>query len=91
MPLKTTPRPLTAAPAPGGSAPEFPAGAVSPGVPTARTAAEELVTVISRHALFEAAWTWPLTELAVDLGLIDVGLRKMCDRRHPDAGPRGFC
>lgn len=46
--------------------------------------------VIARQALFEAAWTRPLSELAADWGISDVGLRKICDRHDIPTPGRGY-
>ncbi|MDO8380134.1 hypothetical protein [Phenylobacterium sp.] len=48
------------------------------------------MTVMSRQALFEAAWQRPLTDIAAELGVSDVGLRKICDRHEIPTPGRGY-
>lgn len=48
------------------------------------------MTVMSRQALYEAAWERPLTEIAAELGVTDVGLRKICDRHDIPTPGRGY-
>lgn len=48
------------------------------------------MTVLSRQALFEAAWQRPLTDIAAELGISDVGLRKICDRHDIPTPGRGY-
>jgi hypothetical protein len=48
------------------------------------------MTVITREALFVDVWTRPLTELAADYGVSDVGLRKICDRHDIPTPGRGY-
>lgn len=48
------------------------------------------MTVMSRQPLFEAAWQRPLTEIAAELGVTDVGLRKICDRHDIPTPGRGY-
>lgn len=48
------------------------------------------MAVKSRQALFEAAWQRPLTALAAELGVTDVGLRKICDRHEIPTPGRGY-
>jgi hypothetical protein len=45
---------------------------------------------ISRQALFEDVWTRPLSTIAPEYGLSDVGLRKICDRADIPTPGRGF-
>ena len=48
------------------------------------------MTVMSRQALFEAAWKRPLTEIADDLGITSTGLKKICDRHDIPTPGRGY-
>jgi hypothetical protein len=48
------------------------------------------MTVMSRQALFEAAWDRPLTELADELGITSTGLKKICDRHDIPTPGRGY-
>lgn len=48
------------------------------------------MTVMSRQALFEAAWQRPLTDIAAEFGISDVGLRKICDRHDIPTPGRGY-
>ncbi len=47
------------------------------------------VVRMSRQELHELAWTKPLSQIAKDLAISDVGLAKLCDRHNiprPDHG-----
>ena len=48
------------------------------------------MTVMSRQALFEAVWQRPLTDIAAEVGITDVGLRKLCDRHDIPTPGRGY-
>lgn len=48
------------------------------------------MTIMSREALLEAAWQRPLTDIAAELGVSDVGLRKICDRHDIPTPGRGY-
>jgi hypothetical protein len=45
---------------------------------------------ISRQALFEDAWTRPLSKIAPEFGVSDVGLRKICSRNNIPTPGRGY-
>src|SRR3954469_25513429 len=45
---------------------------------------------ISREALFEDTWTRPLSTIAPEYGISDVGLRKICDRHDIPTPGRGY-
>lgn len=45
---------------------------------------------ISRAALFEDAWTRPLSRIAAEFGVSDTALRKMCDRHDIPTPGRGY-
>lgn len=45
---------------------------------------------VNREELYEQVWETPLTRLAPDFNLSDVGLRKVCDRLHVPTPPRGY-
>lgn len=44
---------------------------------------------ISRAALFDDAWTRPLSRIAAEFGVSDTALRKMCDRHDIPTPGRG--
>ena len=44
---------------------------------------------LSRWKLYAKVWETPMTRLAADLGVSDVGLRKACIRHHIPVPPRG--
>lgn len=46
--------------------------------------------VISRKELFEDVWTRPLSVIAPEYGVSDVGLRKNCDRADIPTPGRGI-
>lgn len=48
------------------------------------------MVVMTRQALFEAAWERPLTEIAEDLGITSTGLKKICDRHDIPTPGRGY-
>jgi hypothetical protein len=48
------------------------------------------MTVMSRQALFEAAWERPLTDVAADIGITSTGLKKICDRHDIPTPGRGY-
>ncbi len=48
------------------------------------------MTVMSRQAMFEAAWQRPLTEIADDFGITSTGLKKICDRHDIPTPGRGY-
>ncbi len=48
------------------------------------------MTIMSRQALFDAAWTRPLTDVAEDLGITSTGLKKICDRHDIPTPGRGY-
>ncbi len=45
---------------------------------------------VSRQALFEDVWSRPLSVIAPEYGLSDVGLRKICDRADIPTPGRGY-
>jgi hypothetical protein len=51
---------------------------------------EALTRTISRHALFDEVWTRPLTKIAPEFGITDVGLRKICSRHGIPTPLRGY-
>jgi hypothetical protein len=48
------------------------------------------MATISRTDLFEEVWTRPLSAIAPEYGLSDVGLRKICDRADIPTPGRGY-
>ena len=47
-------------------------------------------TQISRKQLYEEVWTQPVTKLAKQYGLSDVGFAKICKRYNIPRPPRGY-
>lgn len=45
---------------------------------------------VTREVLFERVWTRPITQLAEEYGLSDVGLAKNCRRMEVPRPPRGY-
>ena len=45
---------------------------------------------VSRQALFSDVWARPLSTIAPEYGLSDVGLRKICDRADIPTPGRGY-
>lgn len=45
----------------------------------------------SRVELFELVWSKPMTHLSKELGLSDVGLRKICVKYGIPLPARGYC
>ena len=45
--------------------------------------------IITRTQLYERVWRQPLTHIANDLGISDVGLRKICQRHCIPTPPAG--
>ncbi len=48
------------------------------------------MAVMTRQALFEAAWERPLTDIAEDIGITSTGLKKICDRHDIPTPGRGY-
>jgi hypothetical protein len=48
------------------------------------------MSIMTRQALFEAAWERPLTDIAADLGITSTGLKKICDRYDIPTPGRGY-
>jgi hypothetical protein len=48
------------------------------------------VAIFTREALFKAAWSRPLTEIASEIGISSTGLRKICDRHDIPTPGRGY-
>ena len=46
--------------------------------------------VLTRRDLYELVWSKPITKLAEDFGLSDVGLAKICERHRVPTPPRGY-
>ena len=46
--------------------------------------------VLTRQELYDLVWSTPLTKLANDFGLSDVGLAKICERHRVPTPPRGY-
>ncbi len=46
--------------------------------------------VLTRQELYDLVWSTPLTRLADDFGLSDVGLAKICERHRVPTPPRGY-
>lgn len=46
--------------------------------------------LVKRSELYEKAWSMPMTKLAAELGISDVGLAKACRRHAVPVPPRGY-
>jgi hypothetical protein len=46
---------------------------------------------LSRRELYELVWARPITKVAVDLGISDVALHKICLKHRIPAPTRGYC
>lgn len=46
--------------------------------------------IITRRELYDLVWSKPMTSIASELGLSDVGLAKICDRHRVPKPPRGY-
>jgi hypothetical protein len=44
----------------------------------------------TREQLYKEVWSKPMTSLAKEYGLSDVGLRKICKRLHVPLPPQGY-
>jgi hypothetical protein len=47
-------------------------------------------TTVTRQQLYEMVWTKPMSQLARDFGISDVGLAKVCARQNVPTPPRGY-
>jgi hypothetical protein len=45
---------------------------------------------LTRRELYDLVWTTPMSKLAQDLGISDVGLKKVCNRRRAPTPGRGY-
>jgi hypothetical protein len=45
---------------------------------------------LTRRELYDLVWSKPITKLAADFGISDVGLAKICDRYRVPSPPRGY-
>ena len=46
--------------------------------------------VLSREELYRRIWERPLREVATELGISDVGLKKVCRRHNVPTPPQGY-
>lgn len=46
--------------------------------------------ILTRQELYDLVWSTPMTKLAEDFGLSDVGLAKICERHRIPTPPRGY-
>jgi len=49
-----------------------------------------MAKTLTRAELFEKVWSMPMTKAAAELGLSDVGLKKVCDRYRVPVPGRGY-
>ena len=45
---------------------------------------------LTRRAMYDLVWSRPMTKVAEDLGISDVGLKKVCDKHRVPTPPRGY-
>ena len=45
---------------------------------------------LTRRAMYDLVWYRPMTKVAEDLGISDVGLKKICDKHRVPTPPRGY-
>jgi hypothetical protein len=45
---------------------------------------------LTRRAMYDLVWSRPMTKAAEDLGISDVGLKKICDKHRVPTPPRGY-
>lgn len=45
---------------------------------------------LTRRAMYDLVWSRPMTKVAEDLGISDVGLKKICDKHRVPTPPRGY-
>lgn len=45
---------------------------------------------LTRRELYDLVWAKPMTKLASEFGISDVGLKKTCDRHRVPTPPRGY-
>lgn len=45
---------------------------------------------LTRRAIYDLVWSSPMTKVAEDLGISDVGLKKICQRHRIPTPPRGY-
>jgi hypothetical protein len=50
----------------------------------------EAKVMLTREELYEKVWTTPMQKLAVEFGLSDRGLAKLCGRHQVPVPPRGY-
>lgn len=48
------------------------------------------MTTLTRRELYDLVWSMPITKLAEQFGLSNVGLAKICDRHRVPTPPRGY-
>jgi hypothetical protein len=46
--------------------------------------------ILTRQELYDLVWSTPMSKLAENFGISDVGLSKICDRHRVPAPPRGY-
>jgi hypothetical protein len=44
---------------------------------------------LTRRAMYEMVWSKPMIEVAAEIGISDVGLKKLCDKHRVPTPPRG--
>jgi hypothetical protein len=45
---------------------------------------------LTRRAMYDLVWSRPMTTVAEDLGISDIGLKKICDKHRVPTPPRGY-
>ncbi len=46
--------------------------------------------VLTRRVLYDLVWSKPMTKVAEEFGISDVGLKKVCDKHRVPTPPRGY-
>jgi hypothetical protein len=47
-------------------------------------------TILTRRVLYDLVWSKPMTKVSEELGLSDVGLKKVCTKHRVPTPPRGY-
>ena len=48
------------------------------------------MTTMTRKQLYELIWCKPMRDAAAEIGISDVGLKKVCDRHRVPVPPQGY-
>jgi hypothetical protein len=46
--------------------------------------------ILTRRVLYDLVWSRPMTKVAAEFGISDVGLKKVCDKHRVPTPPRGY-